>query len=147
MQEMWIWSLGQEDPLEKLNGNPLQCSCLGNPMDTGAWWPTVHGVEKSQTRLSDFAFTFHYSRWKFRLQDNTSPSFLNTFNHLSMLIVGIGCYGAMTLCLQSWQSRNPLSMGRSSNSVFPLINLADAGSHFFLFNWKYFISAENTFFM
>ena len=31
------------------NGNPLQDSCLGNPMDRGAWWTTVHGVEKSQT--------------------------------------------------------------------------------------------------
>ena len=30
------------------NGNPLQYSCLGNPMDRGAWWATVHGVEKSQ---------------------------------------------------------------------------------------------------
>ena len=29
------------------NGNPLQYSCLGNPMDTGAWWPTVHGISKS----------------------------------------------------------------------------------------------------
>ena len=28
------------------NGNPLQCSCLGNPMDRGAWWDTGHGVAK-----------------------------------------------------------------------------------------------------
>ena len=28
------------------NGNPLQFSCLGNPMDRGAWWPSVHGVAK-----------------------------------------------------------------------------------------------------
>ena len=35
------------------NGNPLQYSCLENPMDKGAWWATVHGVTKSQTRLSD----------------------------------------------------------------------------------------------
>ena len=35
------------------NGNPLQYSCLENPMDRGAWWATVHGVTKSQTRLSD----------------------------------------------------------------------------------------------
>ena len=41
------------------NGNPLQYSCLENPMDGGAWWATVHGVEKSQTRLSDFAFRGH----------------------------------------------------------------------------------------
>ena len=39
------------------NGNPLQYSCLENPMDRGAWWATVHGVAKSQTRLSDFTFT------------------------------------------------------------------------------------------
>ena len=36
------------------NGNPLQYSCLENPMDRGAWWATVHGVSKSWTRLSDF---------------------------------------------------------------------------------------------
>ena len=35
------------------NGNPLQYSCLGNPMDTGVWWATVHGVAKSWTQLSD----------------------------------------------------------------------------------------------
>ena len=35
------------------NGNPLQCSCLENPTDRGAWQATVHGVAKSQTRLSN----------------------------------------------------------------------------------------------
>ena len=35
------------------NGNPLQDSCLGNPMDRGGWWATVHGITKSQTWLSD----------------------------------------------------------------------------------------------
>ena len=34
---------------------PLQCSCLENPMDRGAWWATVHGAAQSQTRLSDWA--------------------------------------------------------------------------------------------
>ena len=38
-----------------VNGSPLQHSCLENPMDRGAWWATVHGVAKSQTRLSDWA--------------------------------------------------------------------------------------------
>ena len=37
------------------NGNPLQYSCLENPMDGGAWWAIVHGVAKSWTRLSDFS--------------------------------------------------------------------------------------------
>ena len=34
------------------NGNPFQYSCLGNPMDRGAWQAAVHGVTKGQTRLS-----------------------------------------------------------------------------------------------
>ena len=42
------------------NGNPLQYSCLENPMDGGAWWAAVHGVAKSRTPLSDFTFTFHF---------------------------------------------------------------------------------------
>ena len=42
------------------NGTPLQYSCLENPMDGGAWKAAVHGVAKSQTRLSDFTFTFHF---------------------------------------------------------------------------------------
>ena len=90
MQEMWVQSLGREDPLEKEmathsstlawrtpwteepgglqfprsqsrtrlkrlsmhacvgegNGNPLQYSCLENPMDRGTWWATVYGVAK-----------------------------------------------------------------------------------------------------
>ena len=37
------------------NGNPLQCSCLENPRDGGAWWAAVCGVAQSQTRLSDLA--------------------------------------------------------------------------------------------
>ena len=37
------------------HGNSLQYSCLGNSMDRGAWWATVHGVTKSQTQLSDWA--------------------------------------------------------------------------------------------
>ena len=48
----WLWG--------KAYGTPLQHSCLENPMDGGAWWAAIHGVAKSQTRLSDFPFTFHF---------------------------------------------------------------------------------------
>ena len=41
------------------NGNPLQYSCLENPMDRGDWRATVHGVAKSWTRLSDFTHTLY----------------------------------------------------------------------------------------
>ena len=42
------------------NGTPLQYSCLENPTDGGSWWAAVHGVTRSQTRLSDFTFTFYF---------------------------------------------------------------------------------------
>ena len=48
------------------NGNPLQYSCLENPMDGGACWATVHGVAKSRTRLSNFTFTFMHWRRKWQ---------------------------------------------------------------------------------
>ena len=54
MWETRVQSLGWEDSPGEGNGNPLQYSCLENPMDGRAWRATVHGVAKSQTRLSDF---------------------------------------------------------------------------------------------
>ena len=56
------------------NGNPLQYSCLENPMDSRAWWAAVHGVAKSRTRLSDFPFTFTFTHWRRKWQP--SPVFL-----------------------------------------------------------------------
>ena len=47
------------------NGNPLQYSCLENPIDRGNWQSAVHGVPKSQTRLSD---STHTSRQPTRLE-------------------------------------------------------------------------------
>ena len=51
MQEIWVLTLGREDPLEKA---VLQYSCLENPMDRGTWKAAVHGVAESWTRLNDF---------------------------------------------------------------------------------------------
>ena len=45
-------------------GNPLQYSSLGNPTDRGAWWAIVHGIAKSQTRLSNWAM-FNLCKWIF----------------------------------------------------------------------------------
>ena len=57
--ESQVWCLIGTDAREG-NGTPLQYSCLENPMDGGAWWAAVLGVAKSQRRLSDFTFTFHF---------------------------------------------------------------------------------------
>ena len=46
-----------ERPPGEGDGNPLQYSCLENPMDRGAWWATVHGVAKSWTWLSELTHT------------------------------------------------------------------------------------------
>ena len=57
------WDCEESDMTERLyfpfslscigegNGNPLQCSCLENPRDEGAWWAAVYGVAQSRTRL------------------------------------------------------------------------------------------------
>ena len=58
MRETQVQSLGREDPLEKEMATHSSILAWRIPMDRGAWWATVHGVAKSQTRLSDFTFTF-----------------------------------------------------------------------------------------
>ena len=52
---MQVQSLGRSSG--EGNGNQLHYSCLGNPMDRGAWWATVHGVTKKWTHLSTQAYT------------------------------------------------------------------------------------------
>ena len=61
VRETPVPSLGQEVSPGKGNGNPLQYSCLENPMDRGAWRATIHGVAKSWTRLNDFTFSFAFT--------------------------------------------------------------------------------------
>ena len=52
MQETQVQSPGGEDSPGEGNVNPLQYSCLENPMDRGTWWATVYGVTKSWKQLS-----------------------------------------------------------------------------------------------
>ena len=55
---LFIW---QGQVLEEGNGNPLQYSCLENPMDGGAWWAAIYGVTQSRTRLKRLHFHFSLS--------------------------------------------------------------------------------------
>ena len=47
------------------NGSPLQCSCLENPRDRGAWWASVYGVAQSRTRLKRLSSSSSNRRWIF----------------------------------------------------------------------------------
>ena len=54
MQEPWVRSLGWEDPLKEEMATHSSILAWRIPMDRGAWWATVHGIAKSQARLSDY---------------------------------------------------------------------------------------------
>ena len=69
------------------NGNPLQYSCLENPRDGGAWWAAVHGVANSQTRLSGFTFSFHFSALEKEMATHSSV--------LAWIIPGMGEPGGL----------------------------------------------------
>ena len=75
MKEIWIWSLGWGDPPAEKNGNPFQCSCLGNATDRGAWWTTVHGKCYRQRSLVG------YSPWDCKDSD-TAEATDHTCRHL-----------------------------------------------------------------
>ena len=64
----WGRSLGEG------NGNPLQYSCLENPMDGGAWWATVHGVAKSRTRWRDLTNFIISLKTKIHIRNKFSRS-------------------------------------------------------------------------
>ena len=59
MQEIQVQLLGWKDTLEKEMATLSQYSCLGNPMDRGAWCAIVHRIIKSQTRLKQLSTTHH----------------------------------------------------------------------------------------
>ena len=72
------------------NGNPLQYSCLENPMDRGAWWAVVHGVAKSRTWLSDFTL-FTFLHWRRKWQP--TPVFLPGESQGQGSLVGCRLWG------------------------------------------------------
>ena len=77
------------------NGTPLQYSCLENPMDGGAWWAAVHEVAKSQTRLSNFTFAFHFHELEKAMATHSSV--------LAWRIPGMGAWWAAVYGVaQSW---------------------------------------------
>ena len=92
----WIPDLGRSHmPHGEGNGTPLQCSCLENPMDGGAWWPAVHGVAKSWTWLSNFTLLFTFMHWKRQWQP--TPVFLPGESQGRGSLVGCHLWGRTEL--------------------------------------------------
>ena len=92
------------------NGNPLQYSCLANPMDGGAWWAAVHGVTRSWTQLSDFTFTFHFHALEKEMATHSSI--------FAWRIPGTGAAWWTAVCGIA-QSRTRLKQLSSSSSIKP----------------------------
>ena len=103
------------------NGNPLQYSCLENPMDGGAWKAAVHGVAEGRTWLSDFTFTFHFHALEKEMATHSSV--------LAWGIPGTGEPGGLpSMGLQSRTRLKQLSSSISSsiaslygNSIFSFL--------------------------
>ena len=80
------------------NDNPVQYSCLGNPMERGAWWTKVHGVTKNRTQLSDWAPTLAARSNNFNHKDFGACSFGSQprcYEHPVLSLVAQSC---STLC-------------------------------------------------
>ena len=90
-------------------GDRLQCSCLENPTDGGAWWAAVHGVAESQTRLSGFTLTFHFPALEKELATHSSV--------LAWRIPGTAEPGGLP-SVGSQKSRTRLTRLSSSRSVY-----------------------------
>ena len=73
------------------HGNPLQCSCLENPMDRGARWATVHGVVKRRTRLGDK----HFEAFLSFFWPHHSPHRISVFHEFSRNQTHASCIGSM----------------------------------------------------
>ena len=80
VRETQVQSLGCEDPMEKEKDTPLQYSCLGNPMDRGDWWATVHGVTESDTTQVTNTY-FYLAPFQKRIGNSLHASVLNNPKH------------------------------------------------------------------
>ena len=93
------WGLEELDTTDRLhfhfslsctgdgNGNPLQCSCLENPRDGGAWWAAIYGVAQSRTRLKQLRRHFMgFSRQEY-WSGVPLPSPICDINHMKIVIL------------------------------------------------------------
>ena len=110
-------------------GNPLQYSCLENPMDRGAWWAIVYGVSKSWTRLSNFTSSLHFTGKTIALTTWTVVSkgmvMSLLFNTLSRFVI-VFLERSKHLLISWLQSQCAVIFGAWGNKICPWF-------YFFLF--------------
>ena len=68
------------------NGNPLQCSCLENPRDGGAWWPAVYGVSQSRTRLKRLSSIQNSSKSEEKTKKPNVKSVMQNLKQMSAIV-------------------------------------------------------------
>ena len=99
------------------NGNPLQCSCLENPRDGGAWWAAVYGVEQSLTRLK-WLSSSSSSILTYTLAILYSLLFIKTYKCCSKLksglIVFLSNWNSLTIPVDAWLVPSGI-LGRSQS--------------------------------
>jgi len=117
MRETHIQSLGQEDSPGGGNGNPLQYSCFGNPMDRGAWWARVHRV----TKESDTISWLNNKQQQFKTHTHKLIYF-----HLGRSTNGLGGMGRKEIqlffCLPDtapFPYQNPLKLNLYTTNTYP----------------------------
>ena len=120
---------------EGRDGNPLQYSCLENPMDRGGWWATIHTVAKSQTRLKRFSgglyiwnLTFCYYQFinfisltvKYMLYEKSFSTVLpyfimpnHRFSHMACCVLNHFSHVQFFMTLWAVAHQAPLSIGLS----------------------------------
>ena len=100
------------------NGNPLQCSCLGNPRDGGAWWAAVYGVAQSRTRLT-------------RLSSSSSSSSSYTAQVCDKWLSSVQLLGRVRSSATPWTAAHqaPPSMGFSRQEYCSGVPLPSPSLH------------------
>ena len=101
---VWIPGSGRSPGVG--NGNPLQYSCLKNPIDRGAWWATDHGIAKSRTQLSAHTFACTLLHWQsdsLPLSHQGSPTIVLNLSELKLEGVCVcECVWTCMLCGWCW---------------------------------------------
>jgi len=132
------WGCEESDTTERLhfhfslscigegNGNPLQCSCLENPRDRGAWWAAVYGVAQSRTRLKQLSSSSSNTSTNPNTNSNTNPNPNPNPNIiLTLILLPKECAGVRLLTAQKPINRPGWWKGKFALLPMPALGLGE----------------------